>query len=553
MTDQQAYQSLIQEIQRSRRRLKRILFYRSFSAAFFYSSLALGITALILKITPWTLDGSLAASALIGGSLPASLILFWIRRISLKEAAILVDRRLRLKDKIASALELGAPQTVPPVEWEWRKALLEDALRVSRRLNLKRAFPWSHPWQARWVWAPMLVLGLTIFVLPQWDLMTHRGKAQASILDKKKVEQEIENLKQRHRLLENRIQEKETTVASQVSNEIKELADRLSKGKIEKREALSQIASLETQWEKQKEELENLLTASTSASNALQQKMTGDLAKELQKSDFSKAARLLQNIQKDLKLGSFSQEDQKRLASELNNLSQTMDGNASLAKSLENAAQSLDDNKLNSALQSLQLAEGNLSNLKNLQLQIALLDQSLSNLKESKLALSGALPAKGLIAACTNCQGAGCALCNGTGLSGSVGRESTFAATGRWRAGDPNSRNAGMGGPGIGEGGKAPFEESEFAFQPALLKGQWKQGPILGSLLVNGLPQKGESVIRLSEAFLQYRQAEEEALTKERVPLPYRYQVHSYFNALETSTARASGAAGSAQTPSKEE
>lgn len=109
--------------------------------------------------------------------------------------------------------------------------------------------------------------------------------------------------------------------------------------------------------------------------------------------------------------------------------------------------------------------------------------------------------------------------------------------TGPWKPGDTDKQGNGMGGPGIGRGGWANFADDEVSMEISKLKGQFGNGKTLGVLPVDGASIKGQSTITTDEALVEYRQAAEEALTKERVPLPYRYQVRAYFNSLEQGAA----------------
>ena len=406
MADAQAYHDLLRKVKRAYWRYNCVSFYTYFVQTLFFTLILTCLIVLSLKFTPWQVDNFLITFILTGLSLPMAFILFYIKTRGLDETAILVDKELHLKEKISSALEISDLSAIPVEEREWREILLHDALRSASRLDLRRAFPWKNPWAAQWLWAPLFILFLTVVALPQWDLITGQGKAEAKAEEKKAIERQIEKMKIRQLTLEKRAQEKKMETAAKLAEEIKELANDLSKGKIEKRDALAKMSSLEQEWEKRKEELEKLQPQMKEMSMPkMKQKMTGDLASNLQKGDYKKAAEEMQKLQKKMKMGDFSPEDMERLSSELKNLAENLDPESPLAKALKNAAKNmkmgekgdkknnksnpLDPSDMQDALKSLELAEMGLMDMEDMLNQMNTLDAALCDLKDSKYALAG--------------------------------------------------------------------------------------------------------------------------------------------------------------------
>ncbi len=535
MQDSPFYSQLLKRVKQAHRRLIALSIYESFIRVLFYALILSCVVGVILKCTPWD-HFSLVTSYIFGiMTIPAAILLFWIKRPDLEETSILIDKRLHLKEKISSALELGRLDHCPPGEVEWREALLQDAADTASRSDFRKAFPFRSPEELNWMWAPFLVLILTLFVIPQWDLITGKGQAQAKVADEEKVQEELQKFVQRQLVLERREQEKQLIETAKISKDVKDLAKDLAKGKIEKRDALAKLSSLEDQWEQRKAELEAMKPEAAKMPSQMRQKMTGDFARSMQNSQFKKAADKLQEIQKKLKMGSMDQESEKRLSDELSDLAGALEMNSPLAKALANAAKNLKIGDEKSAMKALELAQINLSDLQDVADQIVLLDQALQDIMDSKNALAGEF---GELANMSGMMGEG--NCFGDGMNGGKGN---IPGVKPWRAGESRKAGYGMGGPGIGRGGFMPVQEDGVGFQTAKLKGKFGKGPLLGSILVDGPPQKGESVIELSEAFLEHRQAEEGALAKERVPIPYLYQVRSYFDVLQENSAANTNAA----------
>ena len=231
---------------------------------------------------------------------------------------------------------------------EWHHALLTDALRDANRIDLKKAFPWQNPRETKWLWAPVLVLILTVFVLPQWDLLTRQALASVKTLEPTEVKKNMEDLMAKQLVFERRAQEEKNQEASQLSKEIRELSESLNKGKLEKREALAELSTMEKKWQERQEELQESMPALKRNLNPMDSKITSELAKAMQESDFKKAAEALQSLQQQLKTDSMSEADKDRLSDELKKLAESLkeggsslDPNSPLAKALENAAKGL--------------------------------------------------------------------------------------------------------------------------------------------------------------------------------------------------------------------
>jgi len=534
MTRIDAYRDLQKKVRRAHRRHCFHSLYSSFVQALFYALIAACLAAAVLALLPKEIERWPIALAMAALCLPAALYLYYRRRGNIMHTALLADRHLHLKEKISSALELGADEGRFPGDAAWHDALLFDALRATHRLDLKKAFPWKNPREFHWLWAPLLGLILSVFVLPQWDFLTGGGKAQAKAMDKQQIEKELQNLFNRQLVLEKRAKEKEMKNVAEVAKEIKDLETDLLKGKIEKRDALAKLSSLQEEWEKQRQEMtENQPSLNSPA--PMQQKLTSELAKDLENNEFEKAAQKLQELQKKMKMGAMNESESNNVSNELNQLAANLSANSPLAKALKNAAEKMKAGDQKSSLQSLQLAEANLKDLQDALEQMQLIDQALADLKDSKFALAGKFGkcspnicnASGCVL-CSACNGAGCSLCNGTGLckGGAQGK-------GGWKAGPTDKMsNGGMRGAGIGRGGQAPFQDTDTDFQQAMAKSQFNPGPILGTISVDGESLNNQSTVQVNEALFEYKQAAEDALTKEKIPIPYQFQVRTYFNTL---------------------
>lgn len=553
MSGQEAYQSLYKRVRMAHIRHNIILLLAALLQSFFYAILAAGIAAGLLSLTPWAQLRIGTAAIIVALALPVALILFWYRRQGLEVTALLTDKHLRLKEKISSALEMGQIKPANEREEEWHHALLIDALREANRIDLKKAFPWQNPREARWLWMPVMILVLTVFILPQWDLLSGEGSAVAKAMDAKKVEKNLENLMQRQLILERRAEEEKNQQASELSKEIKELSQSLNKGKLEQREALAQLSSLEKKWEERKETLEKAMPkAGNLNNNPVDSKLTRELQQAMKEGNYKKAAEALQNLQKQMKMDGMSPQDQKRLSEELSKIAESMGMESALSKSMKNASMQLNEGQMGDAMQSLSLAEMDMLDLEDMLEQMKLLDEAMAEINASKAKMAGKCAKCGKKLGdkpgecdgncpCPECGSGSCSggSCNGNGMG--MGNSNGVGVGARpWRAGDSTGRRGpGMGGPGQGRGGQAPFEQTDTQFNKEMLPGQMGQGPLQGMLPFNGPALPGESSIDFSNVVMQAEQQAEDALSKERIPAAVKNQVRSYFDSLHGEDAAA--------------
>jgi hypothetical protein len=107
---------------------------------------------------------------------------------------------------------------------------------------------------------------------------------------------------------------------------------------------------------------------------------------------------------------------------------------------------------------------------------------------------------------------------------------------GQWKQGNPNGKGQGMGGPGIGAGGKADVEEAPYDVVQDVTTGDvHEEGKILASTLVKAAAEKGTSKIDLSQANgSDYKEATDEVDT-DRIPRSAQKAVREYFGNGEDS------------------
>ena len=507
-------QELIRAIQRIAGRLRMIRFSELLLRCLFYSLVAAVLAVVVIKVTPlrysplWLLAGFSLAS------LPLAVVLFLFSPVTMFEAAVIADQRLRLKERLSSALEVVSTGESQDDELtrEWREVLVSEANQAGRGINPRRNFPFRSSREGRYLWLPLVVVLTVTFLLPEVDWSADK-KAQASTELQENAARELKKLAERQLLFKRERKEQQSTKTERISKEIQDLARELSAGKIERREMMSRLAKLTDSIKQQRATLAQRQPEIRKLESTLQAKLTAPLAEALLEDDYATAAFKLSELKKLLDQGKMSDADMNRLSAELGKLSELLGGDSALAKSLgealKTAALNLKAKDLAGALSALDLAGMNIEDLKDLLAQIAMLDEWMIGVGACRASIAGAT---GPFVLCPFCGGGNCGgRCVGAGIG-----------------------FGGMGGPGRGRGGRAPFTETDTTLLPDRVSGQFQDAPILGSVLVDGLPARGEASVEFSDVVLQSRQAAEDALNRENVPLTYRSSVRRYFDALET-------------------
>ncbi len=471
---------------------------------------------------------------LVGGGsalgLAAAAFEFNRRRITQQMAAIRADEVLRLKERLSSALELSIEHAPGNQEEEaWDTLLLASASHAVDGLHVRHHFPLALTREGRWLWCPLAFVLISALFMPALDLWTGGGPeayANLTMIPKEELSAEtleLAELAEQMRLEQNEKKEK-VTETSKMVNEIDDLANEMRTGKMEKRDAMAKLADLSNRIKERRDALGNSPQSSNMKMLMKPQEMSymGDTSELLESQEFDEAAKALSRIEDRLNSGNLSESQLEQLSKEMNALAAQLDPNSNLAKALSKAANALKSGSPSAAKMNLQTAQLSLMDMQDLKKQMAMLDRASQAVAKCQLKMAGK---PGTCSKCGSgsCPGAKGGMCKGMGKNGP------------WSAGDPNKIGNGLGGPGIGRGGKAPFTADDVTLEDSVLKGQMGEGQILGTFLVDGPPEEAEAMMQFSSVLEVARQRGEEAMEKEVVPIAYRQRVRQYFYSLNNS------------------
>lgn len=246
----------------------------------------------------------------------------WRRRSSALDAAVEVDQRFALRERLSSALALD-PRSAESAAGQ---ALLADAAERAARIDVRDQFPLGLERRAAWLLLPLAAMaGLALVpdaTPPQTVAVTPVVNEQKPIavaveVAKKSLEEKARQLEEQGLL----------DTAADLETLARKL-DALPAGTADlKKEALIKINDVREQLEQKRSELGNVealkenLAKLRQAGEGTAEKLTQALAE----SDFERARELVKELARKLKAGELSEQERQRLAADLKKLAEAAD------------------------------------------------------------------------------------------------------------------------------------------------------------------------------------------------------------------------------------
>ena len=317
-------ESLRKQVARARRRLILSIFIIAVAWCLFVglSLAAVGIVASGYwqgPLPPWQWISGGAGVGLI-----AAIIWTWLARTPEIDAALELDRRFNLRERVSSALAL----TPDELETEAGRALAEDAERRVRNLDVDANFPLEVNRRLLLPLLPALVALLLMDLLPQWA----EQPAQAGDNN----EQTITAVKQTVDRLQQQLEQRRQEAKEQGLEELEKMFAELQRGTREtfenqqikdRTEAVVKLNELVQDFEKRRnelasgEKLRELLSRLKGANDGPADK----LAQALKNGDLQKAIAELNALQQRLQDGALDADQREKLANQLNEMKQKLE------------------------------------------------------------------------------------------------------------------------------------------------------------------------------------------------------------------------------------
>ena len=485
------------------------------------------------------------------------LLVWWfIKMPSTRETSLLVDEKLRLKERMSTLIAFDASNDI------FAQAACREATEKIKQINLQQHF--SISFSKNWFYSlgMWLTVGLLIAFFPQYDLLGYLQNEQEQIkqaqeieLAEKTVELATGSVKLAVKQLGNTDLESELQTLEAMSSE--QSPEAVKRQAIQKLGNLSdRIKQLESGLNADALEItKTMLKQLKPASDAFSQKLQQAMAQ----GDWGLARDMVRQFQKQLEQGQMSEEQKQQLSKQLGDLAKQLEQIAAQNKFLEDELSkygldkklaTLSENELRKMLEKQALSPE----------QIERLMQKFSACKAGCISCSGLAKA---MAACSNgaaglgadelsdlaaqltdmeafeqqinlmraslaeienamnCLGQG--MCQGPG------------AKGPWRPGDSNRNGSGTGGPGKGFGPVDKDADGQTTTKATKLRNQDRQGQIVASWYFKGEQIKGESSKELDQMIQAAKDNAAEAISDNEIPRRYEESVKIYFGGLEES------------------
>ncbi|MBX7255593.1 MAG: hypothetical protein K1Y02_04450 [Candidatus Hydrogenedentes bacterium] len=473
------------------------------------TALLIAFSLACIWMTVTKLFPMLGDSLPVGGSLTALGVLWavvytYVKRPSLLQAAILADERLGLQERLTSSLELAEVHT-PMVD-----AVHEDARAHLGKIILHRDFPVGMPRRFRYLTVPILVFALGYVLLPEFDLLGQRAREAEAKQHELAMKEHAERLRLAAQPVKEAAAQNDEQL-QELAEEVERIAEKLEGGELSQKQATAKLSNVMTELAERQEKLGTESKIPKMKGDTSRLDLTKELAQNIQKGNFDKAAEEAQKMLQKLQAGEMAPADQEKLAEELKELSKLVGGeNSELGKALANISSGLSMKDMQDALKNLEKLELSLEDLKALSEQMKKLQACMGKFADCRAKMCEGDFEK----FCAYCNGKGCGQCGKQGL--------------------------GMRGPGQGQGntiGELPDVDAQY--DPSMLSGDMTKGKILADLMQRAAPQKEGDAERsfTSEALIQVQQQSEQALTKEEIPVGAREYVRQYFGSLEPDSA----------------
>jgi hypothetical protein len=495
--------------------------------------------------------------AWLGGALGAGIViaLLWtfIKSRSQLDAAIEIDRRFDLRERVASSLSLSEQDQTT----EAGRAVVNDALRAVKRIDVGDKFRVQLDRRAWWPLVPAAI----VFVLVTF--VDYRS-AQSSLdpnapaVQAKQIKQSAESLRKKIEELNKRSQAKDLKKAENVFKQIEQGVRELEEKKdVDRAKAAIKLNNIAQQLEERRQQLggKDGLKEQFQSMKNLGAGPAEKAAEAMKKGDWQKALKEFEKLAKDLKDGKLSDADKEKLMKQLQNMKEKLEGaNEARKQAMENLKQQIEQmkrqgntakagelqqkldqmqkqqqlaNKLQQMAQqmgqmqqALQQGDGQKASdaMNQMAQQLAQMQQEMSEMEMLDAAMEQIEMAKDAMA-CETCMGEGCEACQG-GLAGMNSLQEMM----NQQPGD------GMGaGRGIGD---RPDERNPTNLRDTRVRQKPRQGAATFGGLVDGPNVKGDVVQSIQQEMETLSTKPADPLTNERLTKSRRQHAEEYFKML---------------------
>ncbi len=266
----------------------------------------------------WTLYWLIGSGA---AAIVGAVLWTWLKRPDQMDAAIEVDLRFNLKERLSSALVLDHRQR----ETEAGQALLGDAQRRAETLDIRDQFGFR---VNRWVLVPicliLVTIGLSFLNNSVSEAVANEKKNK--LAERKIVKTSIEEAKKKIAEQMKKFDQKGLEELKPTAEFIERKLDKLQRNDLSKKDALIEINNIQKEIEERQKKLGDTksLRKQMGKLSAPNDGVAKDFAESMKKGDFKKAQDALKKIADKLAKGKLSEKQQKQLAKQMNQMAKQM-------------------------------------------------------------------------------------------------------------------------------------------------------------------------------------------------------------------------------------
>jgi hypothetical protein len=552
------------QVVRAQRRLVLGQFLRVLGWSLFTSlliaAIGLAIPRLwVLHVQPQVWDWSWIGGGIGVGLLMAAMWTYVIRRSRL-DAAIELDRRYGLKERVSSTLAL----TPDELGTDIGRALMSDASRRVERIDVREQFAVSPTWRLVLPLAPAIAI-VVLAMLPNAAMEHAEASPEQPEAIKKQIKVATQKLQEKLRESQKKAEElglKDNDTLKEVTKELDKLA---GKETADRKDAMLKLNDLAKEIEKRKQDLggADKMRKELDKLKDIAKGPADKMAAALKEGDFGKAEEEMKKLAEEMKAGKLDKEAQEKLAKQLDDMKQKIEqamaeqkqareqlqqqieqklaeGNIGEAAKLQQQLDKMNQGAkqqeqmmqqlaqdLADAAQAMQQAaqEGGdpkqaADKLDKLAQQMAQAKEQLDELANLQEVLDQLADAKDAMK-CPNCQGEGCAQCQGNGDGD----------------GDKLGKGDGKGdkGKGLGRGrgqGERPEEETDKSFYDTRVAADPKQGQSVRIGDAGGPNKQGKTLESIKEDIQASLAKPPDAIDDVTLPRDQRENAKQYFEKL---------------------
>jgi hypothetical protein len=326
----------VSAVQRQIRRVARRLFLQTLLDKLVVClAIALMVSAAWFLAQPYLLDSPpdwlrwvVAGSVVLAGAVVA-VILAIVKAPDRLSAALLIDERFELRERVTTSLTLGNRERTSPAG----QALLADVNERVTGLDVRSRFPFRLDWWAALV--PVAAIVLTLVALFYEPTFSQSSASAAANEDKKPpanaaaIDEKVKELKKRAR--EQRPDElpPKSEMLQQLEEDLDKIANKPRTTKEEVRERVKELTDVEDEMKKQERQLadkEQAVKDQLKQMDRLAKKQkqedgpAKDLDKALAQGNLKQAQQEMERLAKKLENNELSKEDQEKLAKQLEDI-----------------------------------------------------------------------------------------------------------------------------------------------------------------------------------------------------------------------------------------